>query len=219
MRLSSIIFLGLLSLSNLLDATSPCITTNGTKIYEEGDRLRITDSSDQPIFNLALEGDFTLSPSGGCSNNSGGQWDLSGSNISYTDGNVGIATSFPFSLSSSWNHLRLGDYGGAVFKPNSTSLIFMENAYLDGSSVWHKSSAEKASVYLMNAGHHIWYRHDSTATGTFSPAEAMRIMPNGNVGINRSNPSSKLDVGGDIHTTGNVYEDSDRKLKKNIKKL
>ena len=52
-------------------------------------------------------------------------------------------------------------------------------------------------------GYLTFHTSDTTATsGTVAPPERVRIAHNGNVGIGEINPSSKLEVGGEIDATG-----------------
>jgi len=59
----------------------------------------------------------------------------------------------------------------------------------------------------------------TTPAGYHKVVERMRINNQGNVGIGTTSPEYTLDVDGDIHYTGNIYDVSDIRLKENIKPI
>ena len=68
--------------------------------------------------------------------------------------------------------------------------------------------------------HNIIYR-DSTTTiiGGGSSSNKLYVLDNGDVGVNDSSPSYKLDVDGTIRATGDVIAYSDERIKENIKTI
>ena len=125
------------------------------------------------------------------------------------DGMIGIGTTSPVTP------LTIHDAGQIGGNYKSHLLIMDKTAYnqpLNGGSIlfgglknstetgyWSKISGEKANTTVDNTAGVLkfWTRSGSTA-----PQQRMIIDDGGDVGINITNPTSKLDVGGDINTTG-----------------
>ena len=59
----------------------------------------------------------------------------------------------------------------------------------------------------------------TTPDGTITPLVRMTIKNSGNIGINDTNPSEKLVVGGNIYATGNITAYSDIRVKENVKEI
>ena len=62
----------------------------------------------------------------------------------------------------------------------------------------------------------IWNREVSNIRFATSNSEKMRLTSGGDLGINNTNPSEKLDVVGNITATGTITSSSDITLKENI---
>ena len=125
------------------------------------------------------------------------------------DGMIGIGTTSPVTP------LTIHDAGEIGGNYKSHLLIMDKTAYnqsLNGGSIlfgglknstesgyWSKISGEKANTTLDNTSGVLkfWTRSGSTA-----PQQRMIIDAGGDLGINITNPTSKLHVGGDINTTG-----------------
>ncbi len=117
---------------------------------------------------------------------SGNQWNVNGTSISYSAGRVGIGIETPS------RDLVISNVGSpdiliqqSVFTgtTNNDGFLLGTNSTLDG-ELWN---FETAGIIF----------------GT-SNLERMRILANGNVGINDTSPSEKLEVVGNIKTSGNV---------------
>ncbi len=74
-----------------------------------------------------------------------------------------------------------------------------------GISVHGEDSSSSSNIMTMfnlkNGGSFLWITRPEVA-----PYYCMKITSDGNVGIGTTSPSAKLDVNGDIHATGSVYD-------------
>jgi hypothetical protein len=117
---------------------------------------------------------------------SGNQWNINGTSISYSAGKVGIGIETP-TRELVISNLLSPDIliQQSVFTGTSINDGFMlgTNFSLDG-EIWNFESA-------------------GIIFGT-NNLEKMRILANGNVGINDTSPSEKLEVVGNIKTSGNI---------------
>jgi hypothetical protein len=104
-------------------------------------------------------------------------------------GNVGIGTTTPT------NRLHVPNSG---FNPNGNDLasIKVEGGY--GGGIAFAEGANRSLIWS-DSGRSLSFSTGGTITGT---PERMRILFNGNVGINTVGPSEKLEVGGNIRVTG-----------------
>lgn len=130
-------------------------------------------------------------------------WTVTGSDIYYNTGNVGIGTATPNQL------LSIASSGTTTFKVSSTST--QNPKILFNTSASETSNTIGATIQAI--------RTDDGGSGStdlvFSNGlastitERIRILANGNVGINDTSPSYKLDVNGTGRFTGNLLLDSD----------
>jgi len=116
-----------------------------------------------------------------------GYWTGSAFGNHHFEGNVGIGRSNPDTLL----HVN-----GAVTISSDTGVGNTHFPFTDG-RFYYTADPETGGT-----GDHV-FRHYSGG----SYVEQMRILENGNVGINDSTPSYKLDVAGDIRATGRVRTD------------
>ncbi len=114
----------------------------------------------------------------------GNQWNINGTSISYSLGNVGIGTNAPVSPFD-------------LFHPTNAIMYFHNNfsgtTASDGLLVGIDNSSTK--VFFWN------YENASIAFGT-NGLERMTITSSGNVGIGYTGPTYKLSVNGDIYSNG-----------------
>lgn len=115
----------------------------------------------------------------------GNQWAVNGSNISYSGGNVGIGTASP---TKPLNIYNLSTPSILFQTPVSGNLIsdgFEIGANLGGDGIINNLEGKPISFQLQ-------------------ASEKMRVDDSGNIGIGAVSPLEKLDVNGNIRSTGNV---------------
>lgn len=142
-------------------------------------------------------------------------WSKNGNNVYYDNGNVGIGNNNPVSKLQVSNgdvmipegnlyfgkFLKIGDYEAnshtSQFELNQNSIIY--GRYLNGlygNMVLQANSTEYASSINFVTG-------SSLSRDNNLPALRMVIMGNGNIGINKTNPTSRLDVKGVVNVNNN----------------
>ena len=114
----------------------------------------------------------------------GNQWNVNGTSISYSLGNVGIGTNAPVSPFDFFNPTNASMYFHNTFSGTTAS---------DGLLVGINSASAKA--FFWN------YENASIGIGT-NNLERMTITSSGNVGIGFTGPTYKLSVNGDLYTNG-----------------
>jgi hypothetical protein len=137
----------------------------------------------------------------------GNQWNVNGSKISYSLGNVGIGVADPLykldvsgSINASGNILAGGNLianfiGIGTPNPNFKVHIF------DGSVAFYNTTDLKTWSINYNSGNNgIQFNEDGASS-------RLNIENGGNVGIGVVNPATKLDVAGTIHTSTNIDVD------------
>ena len=124
-------------------------------------------------------------------------------------GNVGIGTTAPgHRLSVVGQGTGIMHVGDAGFGSNNYTGISL-NGTLSTTAYNFLSSTSDISLYINRpSGGSIRFRETNS--------DQMVISAGGNVGINTSSPSFRLDVSGDIRATGDVIAFSDTRVKENI---
>lgn len=153
-----------------------------------------------PVTQLVKPAPGTVSPTE--INSAYSLWNLSGSDINYTTGNVGIGTNSPNSFYSEAKNLVVGSgtggQGMTIYAGTASQSRLM---FADGTS---GSDAYTGFVQ---------YDHSSNSLqfGTNGGNERMRITSAGNIGIGTTSPSATLDVGSSVTRSGaaqnNIYAD------------
>jgi hypothetical protein len=119
-------------------------------------------------------------------------WNKSGSDITYTAGNVGIGVT-P-SAWSGYTALQIGTRASLATTGAATSVV--QNAYNNGTN-WIYLANSYASRYNQVSGQHEWYYAVSgTAGNTATFTQAMTLDSSGNLGIGTASPTTKLSVRG-----------------------
>lgn len=146
------------------------------------------------MFPSAITGTYSwVAGIGGGGGGSGDSyWDASGSNIYYSSGNVGIGTSSPAL------ELHIGPSsggGGITFGSDASATI---RGLVDYQNYKMVNSAAN--------GYSIEFDSNSNGGGSFSVLDStstvFTVIEGGNVGINTTSPTSKLDVSGNANISG-----------------
>lgn len=125
-----------------------------------------------------------------------------------TDGNIGLGTT-PSAWHSNFRVLQTGlGYASFVGDSSNGYAEVLNNCYASGASTYNYVASLAVTRYSQQLGVHKWYvAAAGTAGNTITFTEVMTIGSNGNVGINNSSPSYKLDVSGTGHFTKTVSFD------------
>jgi hypothetical protein len=121
-----------------------------------------------------------------------------------SDGNVGIGTGSSTSGTGSAGKVlkvETAITGPELVLKNSTSSPGL-GAFVGGVALQNASNT--SGVWATSDAFGTTYLHLGTDSGYGSQTGAVTIAPNGNVGIDITNPSEKLNVSGNILATGNV---------------
>jgi hypothetical protein len=125
-----------------------------------------------------------------------------------SSGNLGLGV-----VPSAWwsNDKALQVLGGAIWAYNgdTANINLSANAYQNASNVAMYIGAGTATRYAQETGAHKWFTAPSgTAGNAISFTQAMTLDASGNLGINKTNPTEKLDVNGNIKSSGSIKSES-----------
>jgi hypothetical protein len=126
-----------------------------------------------------------------------GPWQLTGSHIGYTNGNVGIGTSTP----AVPLHIVTPDEGLRIQGTSGTAWASFNDAAGTAVGYVGDGSSGDANIYLASYGSDVIL---------YTNADALTAKANGNVGIGTSTPAEKLEVRGNIKlgTSGMLFAPS-----------
>ena len=125
----------------------------------------------------------------------------------HSNGYVGIGTASPNTLLTVNGSARFGTTSDGLLIENGAGGLVADNA------VHIKRNSSTGDLYIQSGA--------ATQQVIFGQgaSERMRIDENGYVGIGVANPTTALDLAGDIHYTGRISDVSDRRLKTDIHPL
>jgi hypothetical protein len=125
-----------------------------------------------------------------------------------SSGNLGLGV-----VPSAWwsNDKALQVLGGAIWAYNgdTANVNLSANVYQNTSNVATYIGTGTATRYAQETGAHKWYTAPyGTAGSAISFTQAMTLDASGNLGINKTNPTEKLDVNGNIKSSGTIKSES-----------
>ena len=122
--------------------------------------------------------------------------------IDASNGNVGIGTTGPTEL--------LHVVGGNIKVNNSYAMYFGDSANNNGGRIYCPAASNEFYINQANNASLVLLTNNATR---------VTITGAGDVGINDTTPSYKLDVTGDIRATGDVIAYSDARVKDNVETI
>jgi hypothetical protein len=151
-------------------------------------------------------------------------WEKNGNDISYGDGKVGIGIATPtakLDLRGTLYAAGTAPFGTFTFVETTDSHADVHESILTVQNLSGDISSQANIKFDAGPGGHgkaiISGAYDGSdengkltfkvRNGTTSYADALTLRTSGNVGINETNPDSKLHVNGDAHVTGDITVD------------
>jgi len=143
-------------------------------------------------------------------------WQISGNNVYYNNGNVGIGRNNPGVFAGASRYLTLS--ASEQYLANQTAALELQGSSIDANiPVARIDFSSVAPSFVSNNiarihaaggtsalnGKLVFFTHNGTSLN-----EAMRINHNGNIGIGTSTPGQKLDVVGTVFATAFVGDGS-----------
>jgi len=118
--------------------------------------------------------------------------------------NVGIGVT-PSAASSTIKLIQVG--GTPIIGSAADGVNFVSNATYN--SAWKYVSTGNATLYNMSNGLHVWYTNVSGSAGaTFTPTEAARIQPTGNLAVNTTGDLGVVSVATKVGYYGITIRDA-----------
>jgi hypothetical protein len=200
--------------------------SNGSNIYYSSGSVGIGTTT--PSQALAVVGNIyatgNITCGGTCGSGGGGssQWTTSGSNISYTTGNIGIGTTNPLAplhikgpVTGGLHEVLRLEAGSDPASPASGPAISFR-VKNDNYPNWLMSQIGSVQHDGAWGGDLVFYTANDNSA---SPTEKVRIDTAGNVGIGTASPSYTLHVNGTAYATGAAGALSDIRDKRDIAPL
>ena len=151
-------------------------------------------------------------------------WATSGNDVYYNTGNVGVGTTNPQGVL----HISSGTAGDCrlIIQADTDNNDENDNPRIE---FWQDGSIQESAIGMTNNKLNFW---NSVSSGggisfytnavdgwTNATTERLTITSTGDVGINQPIPTYTLDVDGTIRATTDIVLTSDRRLKRDIKKI
>jgi hypothetical protein len=119
-----------------------------------------------------------------------------------SSGNLGLGVT-PSAFGSNFKALQLAS--GSLMSANGGSTLYaLQNSFFNGTN-WIYVNTAAASRAEQSGGTHTWWNAPSgTAGNAITFTQAMTLDASGNLGIGTTSPAERLDVAGNINSTGNL---------------
>ena len=189
--------------------SSQWTTVNTNEIYYNAGNVGIGLTN--PNYTLDVGGNINFTGSlyqnGTIYGGGSSQWNLLNNNVYYSSGSVGIGTNSPSGLL----HISAGTAGDCrlILEADTDNNNENDNPRIE---FWQDGSVQASAIGMTNHRLNLWNSigdtgagiafHTGSTDGYTNATERVTIESTGHVGINQTNPSFTLDVGGNINFTG-----------------